>query len=58
MKFNENIPKSMLAVALHMVGQGKNFWRLERGGGYGNIYRLVMRSHKPTEKQMATCKFL
>ena len=46
----------MSAVALHMVGKARTSggWREE---GATAIFRLVMRSHKPTENQTATCKF-
>ena len=46
----------MLAVARHMVGKARTSggWREEEATA---IYRLVMRSNTPTEKQMATCKF-
>ena len=56
MKFYKDIPKSMLAVALHMVGKARTSggWREEEATA---IYRLVMRSNKPTEKQMTTCIF-
>ena len=56
LKSKENIPRSMSAVALHMVGKARTSrgWRREEATA---IYRLVMRSNTPTEKQMATCKF-
>ena len=40
----------MSAVALHMVGKARTSggWREEEATA---IYRLVMSSHKPTEKQ-------
>ena len=46
----------MSVVALHMVGETRTSggWREEEATA---IYHLVMRSHNPTEKQMATCKF-
>ena len=46
----------MSAVALHMVGKARTSggWREEEATA---SYRLVMRSNKPTEKQMTTCKF-
>ena len=46
----------MSVEALHMVGKARTSggWREEEAMA---IYRLVMRSHNPTEKQMATCKF-
>ena len=57
MKSKENILRSMSVVALHMVGKARTSgcWREEEATA---IYRLVMRSHKPTGKQMTTCKFL
>ena len=56
LKSKENIPRSMSAVALHMMGKTRTSrgWREEEATA---IYRLVMRSHNPTEKQMTTCKF-
>ena len=46
----------MLAVALHMADEARTSggWREKEATA---IYRLVMRSNKPTEKQMTTCKF-